>query len=76
MYKAKVAACSEIHIKHSTLSEHHEEMFNIRTWWYVKKPLGFKAHLIGAMLIQAEIQTYIELYSHVMMHGVGQMAEM
>ena len=29
MYKAKVAVCSEIHTKHSTQSESHEEFFNV-----------------------------------------------
>ena len=29
MYKAKVAVCSKIHAKHSTLSQQHEEFFNI-----------------------------------------------
>ena len=42
MYKAKVAVCFEIRIKHSTHSEHHVEFFNIKFWWYVKKPLGFE----------------------------------
>jgi len=28
LYKAKVAVCSEIRIKHSTQSEHHAEFFN------------------------------------------------
>jgi len=28
--KAKVAACSEIHTKHSTQIEHHVEFFNIK----------------------------------------------
>jgi hypothetical protein len=41
MYKAKVAVCSEIRIKHSTQSEHHVEILNVKTWWYVEKPLGF-----------------------------------
>jgi len=42
MYKAKVAVCSEIRTKHSTQSEHHVEFLNVKTWWYVKEPLGFK----------------------------------
>jgi hypothetical protein len=33
MYKAKVAACSEIRTKHSMQSEHHVELLNI-------KPIG------------------------------------
>ena len=39
MYKAKVAVCSEIR---TTQSERHVEFLNVKTWWYVKKPLGFK----------------------------------
>jgi len=35
-YKAKVAVCYEIVIKHSMQSEH------LVPWWYVKKPLGFE----------------------------------
>ena len=30
IYKAKVAACSEIHTKHSTQSERHVEFFNFK----------------------------------------------
>ena len=30
MYKAKVAACSEIRTKHSMQSEHHVELLNIK----------------------------------------------
>ena len=42
MYKAKVAVCSDIRTKHSTQSERHVEFLNVKPWWYVKKPLGFK----------------------------------
>ena len=42
MCKAKVAVWSEISTKHSTQSEHHVEFLNVKPWWYVKKPLGFK----------------------------------
>ena len=42
MYKAKVAVCSDIHTKHSTQNEHHIQFLNVKLWWYVKKPLGFK----------------------------------
>ena len=42
MYKAKVAVCSDIRTKHSTQSECHVEFLNVKPWWYVKKPLGFK----------------------------------
>jgi len=40
--KATVTVCSEIRTKHSTQSEHNKEFLNVKTWWYVKKPLGFK----------------------------------
>ena len=30
MYKAKVAVCSEIHTKHSKLSEHRVEILNVK----------------------------------------------
>ena len=30
MYKAKVAACSEIRTKYSTQSEHHVEFLNVK----------------------------------------------
>jgi hypothetical protein len=40
MYKATVAACSEILTKHSAQSEHHVDFFNVKR--YVKKTLGFK----------------------------------
>jgi hypothetical protein len=42
LYKAKVAVCSDIRTKHSTQSERHVEFLNVKPWWYVKKPLGFK----------------------------------
>jgi hypothetical protein len=29
-YKAKVAVCSEVCIKHSTQSEHHVELLNVK----------------------------------------------
>ena len=41
-YKAKVAVCSQIRTKHTTQSEHHVEFLNVKTWWNVKKMLGFK----------------------------------
>jgi hypothetical protein len=31
LYKAKVAVCSEIRIKHSTLNEHHVEFLNVKS---------------------------------------------
>jgi hypothetical protein len=40
-YSAKVAVCSEIIPKHSTQGKHHVEFLNVKTWWYVKIPLGF-----------------------------------
>ena len=42
MCKAKVAVCSDIRTKHTTQSERHVEFLNVKTWGYVKKPLGFK----------------------------------
>jgi hypothetical protein len=30
MYKAKVAACSELRTRHSTQSEHHVDFFNVK----------------------------------------------
>jgi hypothetical protein len=30
VYKAKDAACSEIRTKHSTQTEHHVELFNVK----------------------------------------------
>ena len=47
MYKAKVAVCSDIRTKHSTQRERHVEFLNVKTWWYVKKPLGFKSLNLG-----------------------------
>jgi hypothetical protein len=51
MYKAKVAVCSDIRTKHSTQSERHVEFLNVKTWWYVKKPLGFKRLIISPRLL-------------------------
>ena len=41
-YTAKAAVCSQIRTKHSTQSEQHVEFLNVKTWRYVKKPLGFE----------------------------------
>ena len=41
-YKAKAAVCSDIRTKPSKQSEHHVEFLNVKPWWYVKKPIGFK----------------------------------
>ena len=49
MYKAKVAVCSEILAKHSSHSLRHVEFLNVKTWWYVKKPLGFKRLIWGTV---------------------------
>ena len=40
--KGKVAVCSDIHTKHSMQSARHVQFLNVKTLWYVKKPLGFK----------------------------------
>ena len=42
MCKAKVAVGSYIRTKRSTQSERHVEFLNVKTLWYVKKPLGVK----------------------------------
>jgi hypothetical protein len=42
MYKAITAVCSDIRTKHLKQSERHVEFFNVKPWWYVKKPLGVK----------------------------------
>ena len=39
--KAKVAVCSDIRAKHSTLSEHHVEFLNVKPGG-MYKPLDFK----------------------------------
>ena len=40
MYKAKVAACSDIRTKHSTQSESHVEFLNVN----LLKPTGYMMH--------------------------------
>ena len=42
MYKSKVAVCSDIRTKHSKQSGRHVEFLNVKSGWYVKKPLGFE----------------------------------
>ena len=50
--KAKVAVCSDIRTKHSKLSERHVEFLNVKSWWYVEKPLGFKRlNLLGLLTL-------------------------
>jgi hypothetical protein len=44
MYTAKVAVCSEIRMKHSMQSKNHAEFWNVKTWWNVMKPPGFKGY--------------------------------
>jgi hypothetical protein len=56
MYKAKVAVCSDIRTKHSTQSERHVEFLNVKPWWYVKKPLGFRRLMLDCRL--AELGRY------------------
>jgi hypothetical protein len=41
-YKAKITLCSEIRTKHSTQSENHLEILNVKPGGTWKKPLGFK----------------------------------
>ena len=55
--KAKVAVCSDIRTKHSTQSEHHVEFLNVKPWWYVKKPQGFKR--LRCVLTRAVILTRV-----------------
>jgi len=40
MYRAKVAVCSEILIKHSKQCEHHVEFFNVKTGGTVHKEIA------------------------------------
>ena len=47
--KAKVTVCSDIRTKHSTQSEHHVEFLNVKPWWYVKKPQGFKRLILTSL---------------------------
>ena len=51
MYTAKVDVCSDIRTKRSSQSQDHVEFFNVKPWWYVKKPLGFKRLSYGEMLL-------------------------
>ena len=37
--------------RHSTQSEYHVEFLNVKTWRYVKKPLGFKRLIFHLCLI-------------------------
>jgi hypothetical protein len=50
MYKAIVVVCFELHLRtnHSMHSEHHIEFFNVKTWWYIKKPLGLERLFNGS----------------------------
>ena len=51
-YKAKVAVCSEIRTKHSMQRKHLVEFFKYSTWWYLKKPLGFKWLIFPVSLLE------------------------
>ena len=51
LYKAKVAVCADFRTKRSTQSEHHAELLNVKPWWYVKKPLGFKRLTLGLVAV-------------------------
>ena len=42
LYKAKGAVWSDIRTKHSKQNECHVEFLNVKPWWYVNEPLGFK----------------------------------
>jgi hypothetical protein len=41
-YKAKVSICSEIHTEQINAMSAPCRIFECKTWWYVKLPLGFK----------------------------------
>ena len=47
IYKVKVAVCSEIHIKHSTQSEHHLEFLNINPLNPELNPICYLLALLG-----------------------------
>ena len=55
IYKAKVAVCSDIRTKHSMEREHHVEFLNVKPWWYVKNPLGFKGLIIIIIIIISRV---------------------
>jgi hypothetical protein len=50
-YKAKVAVCTKIRTKHLTQGEQHVEFFNVKTWWYVKKPLCLTLNLLTTTIV-------------------------
>ena len=56
MYKAKVAVCSEICTRHSTQSERHVEFLNVKSGWYVKKPLGFERLKCTLLILKGVIK--------------------
>jgi hypothetical protein len=62
MYKAKVAVCSDIRTKHSTQGEDHVEFLNVKPWWYVNKPLGFKRLKKVLGLSSSEMLRCVGLY--------------
>ena len=61
MYKAKVAVCSDIRTKHSTQSERQVEFLNVKPWWYVKKPPGFKRLTRPNLLSLSKFITWLSL---------------
>jgi hypothetical protein len=75
LYKAKVAVCSYIHTKHSTQRERHVEFFNVRPWWYVKKPLGVKrlkrANYKLAYLQVKFIHITIDIANHIRIFSIA-----
>jgi hypothetical protein len=43
LYREIIAVCSEIHTKHiNTLCGQNVELLNVKTWRYIKWPLGFE----------------------------------
>ena len=76
-YKAKVAVCSELRPKHSTQSEHHVQFLNVKTWWNIKKPLGFKRLIYHWLIIflwgqnnpGVSLTTYLHLVPNLKISG-------
>ena len=56
LYKAKAGVCSEIRTKHWTQNEHNVGLLNVKTWWYLKKTLGYK-RLNSSFMITSDVSS-------------------
>ena len=58
-----IAVCSDIHAKHTNaLCGRNVELFNVRTRWCMRQPLGLKVHLANIIFGFQNTQKFISRF--------------